>query len=129
MIVELVRLREIGCGYWGMMLINNVPTFSTLERSWKGNQRNISCIPTSDNYTLHRVRSPKFGITYEVPVEGRDGILIHKGNFVTDTSGCILIGTGYQLRSGEPTITKSTKAFEDFMRRADGRQEIKLIIR
>lgn len=52
-----------------------------------------SCIPPGD-YLVNLVWSPKFD-SYKPRLEGvphRSGILIHQGNSVKDTLGCILVG-------------------------------------
>lgn len=64
----------------------------TLELPWKGNQRNISRIP-SKHYEAVKHISRKHGKSIWIRgVENRSEILIHKGNFNSQTKGCILIG-------------------------------------
>lgn len=63
----------------------------TLEDSWKDNQKNISCIPQG----LYRCvpHSGKFKDVWRLEnVPNRTAILIHAGNNVNDTLGCILTG-------------------------------------
>jgi hypothetical protein len=68
----------------------------TLERPWKNNQPNVSCIPTG-TYQVEWTFSPKFArYTYEIKnVPGRTGIRIHTGNYFYQIQGCILPGTSY----------------------------------
>ena len=64
----------------------------TLELPWLENKKAISCIPTGD-YLMVWGWSPRFKKNFwRIGVAGRTGILIHKGNFLRDTSGCILVG-------------------------------------
>lgn len=87
-------------------LTNNTSIYSTLELSWKQNQRNISCIPTGV-YPVKIWESPKFGKCFLVQnVPDRDGILIHAGNSKDDTQGCILIGNHFN----QNVITDSKRA-------------------
>ena len=75
-------------------LVSSLGTLSgfTLELPWKDNQNNLSCIPKG-SYKLELFNSVKFGKCLHVlNVQGRDGILIHKGNYNRDTHGCILPG-------------------------------------
>ncbi|MEH0155086.1 DUF5675 family protein [Limibacter armeniacum] len=73
----------------------------TLELPWKDNQNSISCIPTGSYKAVFRDFGNYAGRAYHIQeldgseVKGRSGILIHSGNFFTDTRGCILLGTGY----------------------------------
>ncbi|TXG75715.1 hypothetical protein E6Q11_07060 [Candidatus Dojkabacteria bacterium] len=104
---------------------------NTLERPWKNNAPNISCIPKGE-YTVKWTFSPKFmRYTYEVQnVPKRSGIRFHTGNFVTDISGCFLLGNGYKdlNKDGRLDIINSTatiKAFEQLL----NKQEFKLIIK
>jgi hypothetical protein len=61
-------------------------------------------------------------------VPGRTTILIHAGNFEKDTEGCILLGLGAGIVSGEPAVTASMTALQDF-RNLLGREDFKLIIK
>ncbi len=67
----------------------------TLELPYKENQENISCIPNGKYLAKFKDKND-LGFCYELQdVPGRSGILIHKGNYVTDIEGCILLGNGY----------------------------------
>jgi len=69
--------------------------FSVLEPPWKNNASNISCIPSGEyvcNF-MRRSSSGKYRNVYHIrEVGGRFGILIHNGNIVTHTRGCLIIG-------------------------------------
>ena len=79
-----------------LLLVDNknnlILQLQTLERPWIFNERKVSCIPTG-KYLVKRHVSPKFGQCLKVQdVKGRSDILIHSGNVVNDTLGCILVG-------------------------------------
>jgi len=104
---------------------------NTLERPWKNNAHNISCIPKGE-YTVKWTFSPKFmRYTYEVQnVPKRSGIRFHLGNYFTDISGCFLLGNGYKdlNKDGRLDIINSTvtiKTFEQLL----NKQDFKLIIK
>lgn len=81
----------------------------TLEPTWADNQRNISCIPAGE-YKVRPYSSEKYPGTYEVQdVPGRSKILIHAGNYYTDTKGCILVGRDVEdiNRDGVIDVTAS----------------------
>lgn len=70
---------------------------STFELPDRKNQVNISCIPGGE-YMLKMIVSPKYGICYKVhDVENRTNILIHTGNTVDDTLGCIMPCSSFGL--------------------------------
>ncbi|HWJ17999.1 MAG TPA: DUF5675 family protein [Geobacterales bacterium] len=66
----------------------------TLERPWLNNQPKVSCIPAG-TYQVVISLSPKFGrlMPRLLNVPGRSEIECHWGNVVTDTEGCIIVGT------------------------------------
>ena len=64
----------------------------TLECPWRDNQIFVSCVPDG-SYPLVAFDSPEHPDCWVLtPVPGRTGILIHVGNTVAHTQGCILIG-------------------------------------
>lgn len=68
----------------------------TLECPWRDNQIFVSCVPDG-SYPLVAFDSPDHpGSWVLTPVPGRTGILIHVGNSVIDTQGCILVGQTQQ---------------------------------
>ncbi|SOC79812.1 hypothetical protein SAMN06296241_1349 [Salinimicrobium sediminis] len=81
----------------GRMFVLDEEDFSThdcpvLELPWKENKRRVSCIPVG-KYQVIKHRSRTFGNCFWVlDVPGRSEILIHKGNYHSNTLGCILPG-------------------------------------
>ena len=87
----------------------------TLERGWNNNAPSISCIPAG-KYLMERTESFKFGKTFEVcKVPDRTHILIHPGNTIGDTEGCILVGHKVGELNGQPALLHSRKAFRRLM--------------
>jgi hypothetical protein len=98
-----------------VLIQGTIPFAVTLERPWRDNRRNESCIP-SGIYQCRKVNSPKFGPTFEVcDVPGRTAILFHKGNLQDDSHGCILIGEAFNPVTGRPGITASKEGFAEFL--------------
>lgn len=111
----LKRVAENSEGTFGVLIFNYVPFALTLERPWRYNERNRSCIPQGE-YNCERVSSPRFGDTFEVKgVKDRSNILFHKGNISDDTHGCILIGESFDRVLGSNGITASKEGFNEFM--------------
>lgn len=104
--------------------------FQILERPWLNNKRNISCIPAGE-YTAHflkRSASGKYKNVYHVRgVEGRSGILIHNGNIVAHSKGCLIIGKRRGVLAGKPAVLNSRTALRGFVK-AMNRQDFILII-
>lgn len=97
----------------------------TLERPWRNNKNNISCIPKGE-YLVKWTWSPKFmRYTYELQrVPNRTGIRIHKGNYFFSVEGCILLGDKYGDLNGDPNAdilnsTATIKKFEEVMGKRD----------
>lgn len=68
----------------------------TLEKPWKNNTKNISCIPVG-KYVCKWEYSLKYkcNIFRVYDVNGRVGILGHPGNYFYDIAGCILCGENH----------------------------------
>lgn len=69
----------------------------TLEEPWQGNRRKVSCIPTGTYLCIPHgweAKSTKhFKQVWEITgVKDRTAILIHAGNTLADTEGCVLVG-------------------------------------
>ena len=88
--IKLERLVENEFGLFGKLFIDS-QRFYTLEGLHNNNQEN-SCIPTG-NYNLEEWQGEKHKNVYHLMnVPGREKILIHPGNYLRDTIGCILVG-------------------------------------
>ena len=87
--------------------------FEILERPWAANARNESCIPAGSYAVsfLPRSASGKYRDVFHLaPVEGRSGILIHSGNTVDHSRGCLIIGKRRGWLAGKPAVLNSRTA-------------------
>lgn len=116
-------------GTFGVIFCGDLPFALTLEREWKNNERNLSCIPVGE-YVCRRVKlPPRFPNTFQVmDVPDRDGILIHRGNLMEHSRGCILVGEQFDVLGNHCAVTASDKGFEEFMLRASSVDEFDLSI-
>jgi len=102
-------------GMFGVMVNNNVPFAVTLEPSWLNNEPMVSCIP-SGTYTCQRTLSPHFGNVFEVMnVQGRSHVLLHKGNTIHDTLGCITVAESFDKINSIDGIANSSHGFDEMM--------------
>jgi hypothetical protein len=119
-IVEIVRLEEDAGGTFGALRFQKSVLCFTLELADRLNAPRRSCIP-AQQYWCHRTMSAKFGETFEVmDVPGRTAILFHRGNVVTDTLGCILLGMSVGNLGEKRAVKSSGVAFDAFMEKLDG---------
>ena len=114
----LIRLHDDATQTLGKLMLFDgmgcVLELWTLEPPWRGNARNVSCIPEG-RYDVRPRQSPKYGDHFEVKdVADRKYILIHIGNYVKDTEGCILVGLNLADINGDgaPDVTTSRVALE-----------------
>jgi len=92
--------------------------FYVLERPWLDNERNESCI-CAGTYTaeyLPRSTSGKYRNVYWLrDVPGRSGILIHNGNTVDHSRGCLLIGRRRGTLGGHRAVLNSKTGLHEFV--------------
>lgn len=84
---------------------------ATLELPWKENQRRESCIPEGE-YKVTHWQSKSHGHCLKIhAVHERSDILIHVGNYLWNTMGCVLVGTRFTFTGmGKPFLTRSRVA-------------------
>jgi hypothetical protein len=116
----LTRKQDDGLATRGELHAAPAPNFQcfTLERSWKNNEPNVSCIPPGE-YPL-RLRddlgwAKKLGRPvveiYEVP--GRSLILVHPANWWWDLKGCMAPGmTPISAEDGSLAVGASRNALD-----------------
>ena len=105
--VTLHRVLSSDKGTFGVLIYKNKPVCVTCEDPWNDNKTGVSCIPFGEYKA-----SPHFGEKYKDVwilngVKGRSAILIHNGNTIKDTQGCILVGEYFTDFSGNPGIANS----------------------
>jgi hypothetical protein len=106
----------------------------TLELPWRDNERRESCIPPAPGgdpviYQAHQYNSPRYGPTLWVRgVEGRSEILVHAGNFLSDTEGCILVGSELTDLDGDSVtdVTVSQATLDALLSRAPRVADLKV---
>lgn len=96
----------------------------TIELPWRENKVGYSRI-MAGNYIVERRWSIKYGWHLHVlGVSGRSYILIHSGNYFTQTRGCILVGTalGRLGNDDEIDLLNSRVALKALLRLVGSRQ-------
>lgn len=115
-LIRTQNTAQLTTGTMSFYLDNHEPIFSvlTLELGWHNNVSHRSCIPKG-LYKVSKRFNTRHGHHFILNnVKNRDMILIHVGNTIADTEGCILVGLGVgKDTSGNVTsITESIKALE-----------------
>jgi len=94
----------------------------TLELPYEDNMTNISCVPKG----VYKV-SPRYSDKYKKhfildDVPNRRYILIHHGNYNTDTRGCILIGSRFAQINGDSLldIAASRRTLNELLETTNG---------
>lgn len=112
----LMRLQKLDDRTLGRLIVFNgteiEEIFTTLELPWRNNERNNSCI-LSGYYTVDPRESPRFGKHLIINnTSPREAVLLHVGNSPSNSSGCVLVGTGFGDfdKDGRREITESKRA-------------------
>lgn len=115
-VIELIRLEEnFAYGTFGVLRVNKNVFCVTLEPPDFENKRNRSSIP-AQQYLMQRIDSESNGETFEIcDVPGRDSVLIHPGNLLEDTTGCVLLAQHYGKLGRDRAVINSGLTFRLFM--------------
>ena len=116
---------------FGVLIDNDtsLPFAVTMEQPWRENTRFVSCIP-ADLYICRAYSSAKFKDVYEIQgVMGRNNILLHKGNYIEDTAGCVMVAEKFELFGDEAVIADSRGGFDDLHELVKREKEWRLVIK
>ena len=114
---------------------NDLPLFAglSLERGWKNNQKNISCVPKSNapylmNFEYSNRFKQKLWELKDVP--NRSECKFHSANYWHDLNGCVSLGRRPKdiNHDGYIDITSSRSTMKDFHRSLKGFDKALLII-
>ena len=126
MILKRIAFTEFGV--FGVLLHNGIPFTLTVERPWLDNAPDVSCVPAG-LYSCVRHSSQKYKDTFRLKdVPNRTGILLHPGNHMDHSAGCIIIGEKFDPYKDEPGIQSSSEGFQEFMKILENRQTFELLI-
>lgn len=132
--ITIVRGNKYAETTMGMMYIEGNPiSLFTLERAWKDNHPQDSCIPigtyTCIPHNWEENPTMKFSRVWEVThVPNREAILIHSGNTFKDIHGCVLVGLESGHLEGVPAVLRSREAI-NILRKEIGEKEFTLVIK
>lgn len=103
---------------------------ATLELPDRDNKFRVSRIPQG-TYTVVKRWSKKYGYHFHVlDVEGRTMILIHKGNYIYQTWGCILVGVNFDNdinKDGLKDVTSSVYTMNQLLDRSPDRFKLTIL--
>ena len=113
-LVEIIRLETSLNGTFSTVRVNKQIFCHAIEPPERQNEVGRSCIPEGI-YNVMVTNSPHFGYAYKVRhVPGRTDILIHPGNIVGDTDGCIILGDKVGYLSNHRAVINSSATLEKF---------------
>ena len=82
-----------------------------LELPWRDNKTDMSCIPPGAYTAIrHYSKTLKQWVWWLQDVPGRTFIYLHIANKPSELLGCLAMGLGLGLLSGEPAMVNSTAA-------------------
>ncbi len=120
-IIVLERFAYSNDGTFGYLELPNGEVLCTVERPWLNNQKSISCIPVGEYQCVpRRYNRGGYDAVEVVDVPNRSYILFHKGNFVRNSRGCILVNSSHGGNYTDWFGVDSKNAFDIFMKYSEG---------
>lgn len=113
---------------------NNKPVFTavSLERGWRNNESNVSCVPVG-TYPVVLEWSPRFkkDLWELKKVPNRSECKFHSANFWFQLNGCIALGTALSdiNNDGYNDVINSNQAMQSFHTTLKGLTKVDLIIK
>ena len=129
-IIELIRIEEHETfGTFGVLRLQKRAFCVTLEPPDKENQQSVSSIP-AQQYICKRYSSQSYPNTWQITnVPGRSKVLIHAGNTVDHTEGCILLAQYFGKLKGDRAVLNSGNTFKAFMAATANVEKLHLTIK
>lgn len=136
--IRLQRFCYAPVGTFGRLNLPSGWGCYTVERPWVGNEPNRSCIPEGvydlglrrSSPVVERTTGGEFREGWEVrDVTGRTYIMLHPGNTLRDTEGCICPGRHLGYITDVWAVTDSRVTFRRLMRELGQRGSWTLDIR
>ena len=133
-IITIKRIALRPDATFGVIFDEGTPFALTIELSWLNNLREKSCIPQGEYHAVRAFYRSKYDSFLLENVPNRDGIFIHKGNWTSDTLGCIILGEQFAVMKNpmssmmENSVASTGEAHAEFMQRMSGEKECAVII-
>lgn len=125
--LKLMRAAQSEYGTFGVLSVDETPLCVTCEDPWNNNKIGESCIPVG-TYSCVPHSGEHFQNVWELlDVPDRSAILIHGGNTIKDTRGCILVGGGFGKLGTMPCITNSQLILSQLRNLLPGEFELTII--
>ena len=134
----LQRARIVGAGAFGMLSwagsdAGGPPFCLTLERTYGDGPRGTQVVKIAPGvYGLERTWFNRGAYnTWQViggDITAERRVLIHKGNWETDSDGCVLVGSGLLVTPGRFGLSQSSEAFSRLMSETAGIDRLELVV-
>ena len=123
--VYLERFAYLDSGTLGKVWVGDWSCY-TIERPWKNNAPNVSCIPEGE-YKCEPFSGTKYKDVVQVlDVPDRTFILFHVANFPHDVQGCIGLGSRFNSDALEPAVYDSRVTTAEFFVQAGKSFDLKI---
>ena len=120
--IKTVAIRDDGC--FSTLLWNGRPFAVSVERTFDNGRPILYNGLFTAKRGMHQLSHGAPFETFEIlGVTGHTGILFHKGNWETDSEGCVLVGESYAVLSGRTAVADSKGGFSELMELTQGLDE------